>query len=158
LSSFPGFFLIAAALIFTAGERARGADEGVYLRIRDRKTGEILAESPASRGGKLTFGWLHSLERIPWNEYYHIGDDLALVLDAITFPAFGAGIPENKGRVTYIKDGLIHMEEIGQRFTEIDWLNSGTATRDIELDGVFVTCGAMMPHHRRLRLLVERDE
>ncbi|MDR1580930.1 MAG: DUF1850 domain-containing protein [Synergistaceae bacterium] len=144
------------AFLFAMGTNTGGADDGVFLRIRDWKTGEILAESPASRGGKLCFGWLHSLERIPWNEYYHIDDDLVLVLDSITFPAFGAGIPENKGRTTYIKDGLIHMEEIGQRFEELDWLNSNTATRDIELDGVIITSGAMMPHHKRLRLLVER--
>lgn len=146
-----------AALIFAVCESADGTGEGVYLRIRDWKTGEIMAERPASAGGELFFGWIHSLEHIPWNEYYHIDENLDLVLDAITFPAFGAGIPENKGRVAYIKDGLIHMEEIGQRFKELDWLNSDTATRDIKLDGVLITSGALLPRHKRLRLRVERD-
>ena len=116
-----------------------------------------MAECPASVGGELFFGWIHSLEQIPWNEYYHIDENLDLILDSITFPAFGAGIPENKGRVAYIKDGLIHMEEIGQRFEELDWLNSNTATRDIKLDGVLITSGVLLPHHKRLRLRVERD-
>jgi hypothetical protein len=147
---------MSIALLFAAA-RADAAGDGVYLRIRDWQTGEIMAESTASVGGELFFGWIHSLERIPWNEYYHIDENLCLVLDAITFPAFGAGIPENKGSVTYIKDGLIHMEEIGQRFTELDWLNSDTATRDIKLDGVLITSGALLPHHKRLRLRLERD-
>jgi hypothetical protein len=145
------------AFLVAACESAGGANEGVCLRIRDWKTGEIMAESPASAGDELFFGWIHSLEHIPWNEYYHIDENLDLVLDAITFPAFGAGIPENKGSVAYIKDGLIHMEEIGQRFKELDWLNSDTATRDIKLDGVLITSGALLPHHKRLRLRIERD-
>ena len=147
---------MAIALLLAAA-RAGAENDGVFLRIRDWKTGEMVVESPASAGDELFFGWIHSLEHIPWNEYYHIDEDLCLVLDAITFPAFGAGIPENKGRVTYIKDGLIYMEEIEQRFEELDWLNSNTATRDIKLDGVLITSGALLPHHRRLRLRVERD-
>jgi hypothetical protein len=131
---------------------------GVFLRVRDWRTGEILAETPAPVGGRLFFGWIHSLERIPWNEYYHIDEDLNLILDAITFPAFGAGIPENKGKVCYVRDGLIHMEEIGQKFVELVWLNSNTATGDISLDGATVTRGDALPHHARLRLSIEKGE
>jgi hypothetical protein len=80
------------------------------------------------------------------------------VLDAITFPAFGAGIPENKGRVCYVEDGLIHMEEIGQKFGELVWLNSRTATRDLRLGGRLVTKGAWLPNHVRLRLSIERGD
>ncbi|MDR3280357.1 MAG: DUF1850 domain-containing protein [Synergistaceae bacterium] len=126
------------------------------MRIRDWKTGEILVEAPASVGGKLFFGWIHSLEHIPWNEYYHIDEDLNLILDAITFPAFGAGIPENKGKVCYVKDGLIHMEEIDQKFEELAWLNSHMATQDIMIDDKFITRGDKLPEHRRLRLVIER--
>ena len=126
--------------------------------MRDWRTGEILAETSASIGGRIFFGWIHSLEKIPWNEYYHIDEDLNLILDAITFPAFGAGIPENKGKVCYVKDGLIHMEEIDQKFGELVWLNSNTATGDISLDGTPVTRGAALPHHSRLRLAVEKGE
>jgi hypothetical protein len=148
---------MTVALLFAVGESACEAGESIYLRIRDWKTGEIMVECPASAGDELFFGWMHSLEHIPWNEYYHIDENLDLVLDSITFPAFGAGIPESKGSVIYIKDGLIHMEEIGQRFKELDWLNSDTATRDIKLGGVLITSGALLPHHKRLRLRVERD-
>jgi hypothetical protein len=130
------------------------AEEAV-LRIYDWRTNETYVQVPARVGGRLFFGWIHSLEKIPWNEYYHIDENFDLVLDSITFPAFGAGIPENKGRVCYVKDGLIHMEEIGQRFEELVWLNSHTATRDILLDGEFVASGSDLPHHVRLRLVVE---
>ena len=126
------------------------------LRIYDWKTGEVYVEAPAAPGSHLFFGWIHSLEKIPWNEYYHVDDSLNLVLDAITFPAFGAGIPENKGQICYVRDGLIHMEEINQLFPELVWLNSHTATQDIVLDGVLVARGSDLPQHTRVRLIIEK--
>jgi len=130
----------------------------IFLRVRNWETGEILVSEPASVGGELYFGWIHSQERIPWNEYYRIDENLDLILDRVTFPAFGAGIPENKGRLCHIENGVIHMEGIGERFAGLDWLNSNTATRDITLDGAPVTRGELLPHHVRLSLFIERGE
>ncbi|GHV53003.1 hypothetical protein FACS1894206_02850 [Deltaproteobacteria bacterium] len=132
------------------------AGETLVLRIYDWKTGVKYAEVPAKTGSRLFFGWIHSWEHIPWNEYYHVGADFSLILDAITFPAFGAGIPENKGKVCYVRDGLIHMEEIEQSFPELVWLNSHTATREIVLDGIPVARGDTLPQHTRVRLLIEK--
>jgi len=126
------------------------------IRIDDWQTGEVYAEMPVTAGSKLSFGWLHSLEKIPWDEYYHVDENFAFILDTITFPAFGAGIPENKGRVCYVQDGLIYMDEIGEKFSQIVWLNSHTATRDIILDGKLLARGSDLPQHRKLRLVIER--
>jgi hypothetical protein len=142
---------LAAPLVSLAGP-----DEERVLRILDWKTGRVYAEVPAKVGSRLFFGWVHSLERIPWNEYFHVDAENRLVLDAITFPAFGAGIPESTGRICYVKDGLIHMEEIGQVFPELHWLNSQTFTRDISLDGALVARGVDLPQHARLRLVIEK--
>jgi hypothetical protein len=130
----------------------------MMLRVYDRHKGTLYAEAPARVNSRLLFGWMHSLENIPWNEYYHVGEKGELVLDAITFPAFGAGIPADAGRVCRVRDGLIHMEEIGQVFTELVWLNSHTATRDIVLDGTPVTRGADLPHHAEIRLRIEKGK
>lgn len=129
------------------------------LTIRDWESGEIYAQVSVRPGDELYFGWVHSLEKIPWNEYYHIsGDplsgDLRLVLDTITFPAFGAGIPENKGQ-TRVAEGLIYMENIGQIFPELKWLNS-PYTKDIALNGQVIASGHSLPEHRIIRLVVER--
>jgi hypothetical protein len=148
--------LAPAAILFLAGASPLQAAEEAVLRIYDWKSGAIHAEVPARAGSRLFFGWIHSLEKIPWNEYFHVDSKYRLILDAITFPAFGAGIPENKGRVCYVKDGLIHMEEIGQIFEELNWLNSHTATRDIVFDGALVARGADLPQHARLRLVIEK--
>ncbi|MDR1776769.1 MAG: DUF1850 domain-containing protein [Desulfovibrio sp.] len=131
--------------------------KGCVARVSDARTGKLYAEAPAHVGSRLFFGWIHSLEKIPWNEYYHVDEQRNLVLDTITFPAFGAGIPADKGRVCRVRDGLIHMEEIEQIFPELVWLNSQTATRDIVLDGKLLVRGADMPHHARVRLIVLPD-
>lgn len=126
------------------------------LRISDWKTGEIYIEVPAKAGDSLFFGWMHSLEKIPWNEYYHIATDNKLVLDTISFPAFGAGIPENKGKTCRIENGLIYMDDIGQGFDEFVWINSHFAVRDIKLNGMLITSGERLPEHTRLILVIER--
>ena len=147
-----------AALFFCVSTPASAADERMMLRVYDRHKGTLYAEAPARVNSRLFFGWIHSLEHIPWNEYYHVDEQGALVLDAITFPAFGAGIPADAGRVCYVRDGLIHMEDIGRVFTELVWLNSHTATRDIVLDGAPVTRGSDLPHHAGILLRIEKGE
>ncbi len=126
------------------------------LRIYDYHTGVIYLEVPAKAGDELFFGWMHSLEKIPWNEYYHISEQRTLILDTISFPAFGAGIPENKGKSCRVENGMIYMEEIGQVFSEFSWINSHFATRDIKINGKVVTRGSLLPEHTRLRLVIER--
>ncbi|MDR0466877.1 MAG: DUF1850 domain-containing protein [Deltaproteobacteria bacterium] len=137
---------------------ADAADTALILRVTDRKTGVLYAQVPARVNSRLFFGWIHSLEKIPWNEYYHVDEQGRLVLDAITFPAFGAGIPEDAGRICYVRDGLIHMEEIGTVFTELVWLNSHSATQAITLDGKTVARGSDLPHHTGIRLRIEKGE
>lgn len=149
----PIFFL--ALVLVVAGSWYYWASQTV-LRIYNYQSGEIYVEVPAKGGDKLFFGWVHSWEKIPWNEYYHIAPDCTLVLDSISFPAFGAGIPENKGKVCRIENGLIYMDEIGQVFPEFNWINSHFATREIVLNGQLISKGDRLPEHTRLRLVVER--
>lgn len=148
-------YAIALLLVSISVYYAHSASQTV-LRISNYKTGEIYIEVPAKAGDQLFFGWIHSWEKIPWNEYYHIAKDNALVLDTITVTAFGAGIPENKGTKTRIENGVIYMEEIGQVFDKFTWLNSHFAVRDIKLNGKLIAAGHMLPDLTRLNLVVER--
>ena len=143
------------SVLFLCGCASLPREEAV-LRIYDWKTERVYVEAPARANSRLLFAWIHSLEKIPWNEYYHVDENLNLVLDTITFPAFGAGIPEDKGRITYVKNGLIHMDEIDQTFVELVWLNSHMATRELVLDGTLITRGSELPEHTRLRLVIEK--
>lgn len=148
--------VVAAIFILLLGGCASPPTHEAVLRIHDWKTGRVYVETPARVNSRLLFAWVHSLEKIPWNEYYHVDANYNLILDEITFPAFGAGIPEDKGRVTFVKDGLIHMKDIDQSFAELVWLNSHFSTRELVLDGMQITRGSELPEHTRLRLVIER--
>lgn len=127
------------------------------LRIRDYQTGKIYVEYPAGPGDRLFFGWIHSLEHIHWHEYFHVAPDNTLVLDTISFPAFGAGIPENRGKKTWIDEkGNIYMDQIDQVFPRIDWLNSHYATREIRINDQLLTSGRLLPEHTQLTLIIEK--
>ena len=65
------FILIIIAISIGLGSLLYYGAQTV-LRITNYKSGEIYAEVPAKEGDKLFFGWIHSWEKIPWNEYYHI--------------------------------------------------------------------------------------
>lgn len=125
------------------------------LKIFCWETGEVIFTEPVKSGDKIDVFWTHSLEKIPWNEYYTLREDNVLVLDTITFPAFGAGIPANKGRCRIGDDGLIYMEQIGQEFPYFKWLNS-KYTREIRVNGKLLVQGTELPEHQVLILRVER--
>ena len=133
LKLFAVFFLVLASLFVFNEFSAQ-----TVLRIYDYQTKEIYVEVPAKEGDKLFFGWIHSWEKIPWHEYYHIDASHDLILDTIAFPAFGAGIPENKGT----------------KFHEFTWINSHFATRDIKLNGQLIARGATLPEHTRVNLAI----
>lgn len=144
------FSLLALAIFFALNELSAST----VLRIYDYETGAVYVEVPAREGDTLYFGWTHSWEKIPWDEWYHIDGAGRLVLDEIAFPAFGAGIPEAKGKRTWTSDGMIHMGDIGQVFDEFTWINSHFATRDIRLNGELVTRGEDLPEHTRVNLAI----
>ncbi len=152
LAVFLLFSIVAASLF---GWQQLYSDEKV-LRIYDYQTGKEYVRYPVKTGDRLFFGWIHSWERISWHEYYHINDDNTLELDTISFPAFGAGIPENKGKRTRIERGRIYMEEIGQIFPQFVWINSNMFTREIKINDVLLTSGRILPEHTRLVLTIER--
>jgi len=130
------------------------APRQAVLRISDWKTGEIYVEHSVLPGDELRFGWIHSIENIPWNEYYYIDENLNLILNTITVTSFGAGIPHDKGIVS-INNGVIYMSQINQKFTELVWINS-PAAQEIMAGGEFITRGSELPHDRRLILTVVR--
>lgn len=127
-----------------------------YLIISDYETKTVYVKAPVKPGDRLFFGWVHSLEKIPWHEYYHITDKNTLILETISFPAFGAGIPANRGKKVRIDNGLIYMEEINQEFEQFDWINSHFATRDIKINDKLLTTGNNLPEHTRLILKITK--
>ncbi|WP_273226595.1 DUF1850 domain-containing protein [Geosporobacter ferrireducens] len=126
------------------------------LSIINQNTNKVYLTTEVVPGDKLTYGWIHSLEHIPWTEDYYIQKNNHLLLYRITLSAFGAGIPHNKGKLTRVEDGTIVMEEINEDFEEINWIHSQTATEYIQLNDQTLIKGVDLPHHEALKLKIEK--
>lgn len=124
------------------------------LCIEEAKTGQVLASAPIAPGDELYFGWVHSLEKIPWDEWYRVTEEGTLMLETISFPAFGAGIPADKGDPV-IRDGIIFYENIQQEFPYLQWLNS-PQTKDIAINGQFLASGLTLTDDGILILTIKR--
>ena len=144
--------LLILTILLLALLVANGA--GPVLRIKVDATGEVLREVPVTAGDELYVAWLHSQEKIPWHEWYTVEKDGTLTLHTISFPAFGPGIPCDKG-VPRVQDGTIYYEHIEESFPRFRWLNS-TFTREIRLNGALIATGDDLPNHTILTLTIER--
>ena len=138
---------LAAAVPETPGER---------LVVENRETGEIYADVPIEAGDEVSFGWTHSFEHIPWNEYYEVEPDGSFLLHTISVAGFGAGIPAEMDCTYRYEDGLIYMDDIESRFEQFNWINSQTALREIAVNGKHLLAGADMPHHEKMILSIKK--
>lgn len=125
-----------------------------YLIISNQETKEIYMDIRVEKGDIVQYSWIHSFEHIPWTEDFIIQGNNSLMLNKITVAGYGAGIPENKGKVT-IENGIIIMREMNQSFKEINWINSNTALSFISINGNKLIKGKDLPHHEPLNLIVK---
>lgn len=142
-------FIIAGVFAFFS------ADQGLVLEVSHQETGEVYASVPVKAGDQVTFEWIHSFEHIPWYEYFRVEGENSLELESIKVAGFGAGIPENKGKVT-VKDGMVVMTEINENFDHMQWLNSITALQFIAVNDKELLKGTDMPHHEPIELRIKR--
>lgn len=150
------FLAAAMALILAA---AAGAfhlwSRQMNLVIENLETGEVYVTVRVQPGDELSFGWEHSFEHIPWNEYYEIKEDGAFLLHTISVAGFGAGIPAEMDCTYRYEDGLIYMENIESQFPQFNWFNSQTQLKFINLNGDRLITGADMPQHEKIVLRIK---
>lgn len=149
--------LIASALVILSAA-VFGLRQREYLVIRNQETGETYVRVPVETGDKLNFGWEHSFEHIPWNEYYEVEKDGSFLLNTISVAGFGAGIPAEMDCTYRYEDGLIYMDDIGSEFPRFNWINSQTALKEIGLNGRLLIRGEDMPHHEKMVLCIEQGK
>lgn len=129
---------------------------GERLVVENRDTGEVYADVPIEAGDEVSFGWTHSFEHIPWNEYYEVEPDGSFLLHTISVAGFGAGIPAEMDCTYRYEDGLIYMDDIESRFEQFNWINSQTALREIAVNGEHLLAGTDMPHHEKMILSIKK--
>ncbi|MGB4405331.1 MAG: DUF1850 domain-containing protein [Sphaerochaeta sp.] len=124
------------------------------LTLSHQETGEIFLTQRTEAKQKLTFNWIHSFEHIPWFEEYTVEDDNTFVLHTIRVAGFGAGIPENKGTVSF-EDGMVVMRDINETFDHFAWIHSQSALVSITVNDMILIRGSELPHHQKLELTIQ---
>ncbi len=124
------------------------------ITLSHQESGKIFLEQETEAQDRLTFNWIHSFELIPWVEEYTIEDDNTFILHTIRVAGFGAGIPENKGEVSF-EEGMVVMRNINQKFDQFSWINSQSALVSITINDKVLIQGSDLPHHQRLELTLQ---
>lgn len=124
------------------------------LTLSHQETGEIFLQVETKPKEILTFNWIHSFEHIPWIEEYTIEEDNTFILHTIKVAGFGAGIPENKGTVSF-EENMVVMRDINEKFDHFSWINSQSALVSITLDDTVLIRGSELPHHQKLELTLQ---
>lgn len=91
---------IAAALTFLYGG-------SLFLTVRDRDTGKLMASYPAKDGECFSVSFVHSVNRTPVTDIYEIEDGHIFVEECLYY-GFGAGVQSelNPGeRLSFSDDG-----------------------------------------------------
>lgn len=68
---------------------------------------------PVFNQKEVSIRWTHSVEKEDWEEFFLI-ENTTITLTSTRFKTFGAGVPDNAGEDTYIKDGWVYMTNIHQ--------------------------------------------
>jgi hypothetical protein len=69
-------------------------------------------------GEMFSIRWIHSVEDEEWEEFFKVKKN-SIVLDATRFKTFGAGVPNDVGKDSYIKDGWLYMVDIDRRIDDL---------------------------------------
>ena len=139
---------IIVSFIITQGDKK-------VVIIKNQNTNKIYLKKTVLESDTLIFGWIHSYEHIPWNEYYQIQGNNKLLLNKIEVAGFGAGIPNNKGIVSIDDSGMIIMNEINEIFDHISWIHSQSALDFIKINSEIIVRGPDFPHHENLILYIK---
>ncbi|MGM0754103.1 MAG: DUF1850 domain-containing protein [Bacillota bacterium] len=62
---------------------------------------------------EVSIRWTHSVEKEDWEEFFLI-ENTTITLTSTRFKTFGAGVPDDAGEDTFIKDGWVYMTDIHQ--------------------------------------------
>ncbi|ASF40533.1 hypothetical protein CEH05_15790 [Halobacillus halophilus] len=78
-------------------------------------------------GAEFSIRWTHSVEKEDWEEMFALEDGV-IELTATRFKTFGAGVPNDAGEDTFLKDGWVYMTGITQTIGKELALRTGRET------------------------------
>ncbi|MCA1010471.1 DUF1850 domain-containing protein [Halobacillus halophilus] len=89
--------------------------------------GETESAFRYKEGAEFSIRWTHSVEKEDWEEMFVLEDGV-IELTATRFKTFGAGVPNDAGEDTFIKDGWVYMTGITQTIGKELALRTGRET------------------------------
>jgi hypothetical protein len=126
------------------------------LVLEHYQTGEILKVFIVSPGEEFTTRWIHSVELTPWEEVFVIGDNYQMILDRTRFKQFGAGVPDQAGTKTEIKDGYIIFSGINQEIQLLPLGISAFAQHTLIMDSHELLLYEIVPDGDRINFYTDR--
>lgn len=126
------------------------------LIIREQPPGRRVFRSvPVDDDSKVAMTWMHSVDKTPWWEYYHIvGGEF--VLGCTELALMGAGTPFNAPR-TEIDGDMVRLCGLDERFPVIRWIHSHRVHHRIYLDEELLLHTRAIDHHVRAEMIVIGD-
>lgn len=106
------FFIFSAALCLTFFQTK-------VLILQDLSNNNIVFAEKIKPDDEFTMRWMHSVELQPWEEIFRISNGYDIVLDRTRFKSFGAGVPDQAGNKTEIKDGYVIFSGINQKMPDL---------------------------------------
>jgi hypothetical protein len=125
------------------------------LEIRNRESGEILFNERVDPGDRVTFGYIHSVEKIPVEGIFVIEEDGFLKLMETRFSSYGAGLPSGQGEEIR-KDGWIVVKG-GERRASLTFLFSPINQPYIILKEKRLGLGSKLREGALLEIMVTRE-
>ncbi|MCA0992239.1 DUF1850 domain-containing protein [Pseudalkalibacillus hwajinpoensis] len=110
----------------------------------EEEDGEESAHIGAS---EFSLRWKHSVEKEDWEEFFVL-TDTGILLTKTRFKTFGAGVPNDVGSDTFIKDGWVYMSGIQRSIGTSFYFRTGKTTEHrITVDGQSVKLKANSSYH-----------
>lgn len=89
--------------------------------------GKTIQIEPFFKNLSFSIRWTHSVEKEDWEEFFLIEDN-TIFIESTRFKTFGAGVPNDAGEKTFIKDGWVYMTEIHQSIGQVLHIQTGKGT------------------------------
>jgi hypothetical protein len=141
-------------MFFAAAGSAQPLD--LRLSVRHSRSGELICSHPIQAGDMIRLYWVHSVELTPWEEYYEVRADGALILRTTRFQSYGAGVPEYGGEFVKEKGWMVY-RNINSQFEFLNWIHSHTAKFQVSINGAAYLKPEDLPHHEPLKLIIDKE-
>lgn len=95
-----------------------------FLTLRSNE--DIVWMFHAEHDSTFSLRWIHSVEKEEWEEFFRIKNNVIYLYET-RFKTFGAGVPDDVGTDSYIKDGWVYMVGIDREIGDFH-VRAGSTT------------------------------